>query len=645
MFPTQFNAGGRERGNRFGMAAAFVALFTVVSALTRLGLFVFNADPALNQPLPLAQALAFGLVYDLAVGLWWALPLTLLAWAWPARASRSLGWASIVVFAASFAALVFVAAAEFVFWNEFASRFNFIAVDYLVYTREVVGNIRESYDLRPLFVGIAAVALAVTAGFAPALRRGARARAGGFFARGAVAAGHVVLAAAVTAGVVTGWKERLVQPQLVQLAANGVWEFFHALRFNEIDFQRFYATMPAERAANILRDEFADVQHYKLAVGADMPIRREVLPSGAQRDLNVVLVSIESFGAEFIESLGGAPGLTPNYERLAREGVYFTQMYATGTRTVRGLEALTLSVPPTPGHAIPMRPHNGGLFTLGGVLAGQGWTPLYLYGGYSYFDNMNAFFGGNGYTVIDRTAIDQADIHAENIWGVADEDLFALTLREIDRRTAQGERVFAHVMTTTNHRPYTYPEGRIDVPSGTSRAGAVKYTDWAIGHFVDEARRKPWFKDTVFVFVADHTSIARGRSDLPMERYHIPMVMYSPAHLAPARIDARVSQIDVAPTLLGALNLSYTSEFFGRDALRDAAADSHIFMANYQTVGFVDGEFLVELRPKQSVRTTRLAGGEASADAARHALDEGIAFYQVAAQRFSGAQRAAAPAQ
>jgi len=218
---------------------------------------------------------------------------------------------------------------------------------------------------------------------------------------------------------------------------------------------------------------------------------------------------------------------------------------------------------------------------------------------------------------------------------VADEDLFDLALREIDARVAAGKKVFAHVMTTSNHRPYTYPADRIDIPSGTGRDGAVKYTDFAIGQFVEKARQRPWFDNTLFVFVADHTSIARGRSDLPMERYHIPMVMYAPGKIAPRRVDALASQIDVAPTLLGWLNVPYVSEFFGRDVLRDGGPAPSLFMANYQTVGFVGEGLQVELRPKQATRVTGVDGSTPSAGHAQEALDEGIAFYQAAAQRFS----------
>jgi membrane-anchored protein YejM (alkaline phosphatase superfamily) len=202
--------------------------------------------------------------------------------------------------------------------------------------------------------------------------------------------------------------------------------------------------------------------------------------------------------------------------------------------------------------------------------------------------------------------------------------------------------VFAHVMTTSNHRPFTYPEGRVDIPSGTGREGAVKYTDHAIGQFIEKARSHPWFANTLFVFVADHTSIARGRSDLPMERFHIPMVVWAPGLVAPQRVDALASQIDVAPTLLGLLNLNYVSEFFGRDVLHDADVPPSLFMANYQTVGFVGAGEQVELRPRRATRVMPLDGGEHDPRLEQAALDEGISFYQAAAERFSS-RRLGAP--
>lgn len=314
----------------------------------------------------------------------------------------------------------------------------------------------------------------------------------------------------------------------------------------------------------------------------------------------------------------------------------FTNLYATGLRTVRGLEALTLSIPPTPGHAVPMRVNNKGFQTLGGVFAEQGYEPLYIYGGYSYFDNMKDFFGGNGYTVVDRSAIASEQISHETVWGVADEDLFKLAIDQIDQRAAVGKRVFAHVMTTSNHRPFTYPANRIDIASGSGREGAVKYSDWAIGQFIAQASTRPWFSETVFVFVADHTSNGRGRTDLPPENYRIPMIIYAPGLIAAGQVDSLASQIDVAPTLLGMLNVSYNSRFYGQDILREGARHPRALMANYLTVGYMQDGILVSLAPKKRVSLTDVKTGSGlplDDSRAKVLIDEAIAYYQVATEQ------------
>jgi phosphoglycerol transferase MdoB-like AlkP superfamily enzyme len=620
---------------------SFIVLALVLMFLhsaTRVGLLVFNGDTSILDPIKLVSVFSLGMVYDFSVVLWFSVPLALAHWLTPDthRGNRVLFAFSIAIVLVTLLAQVFVSVSEFVFWNEFLSRFNFIAVDYLIYSREVLGNIRESYNLPLMLTGV--LIAAVVLGY-PALRAqlGLLQVAGTKFAkRGLAFLGLIVTASAATYFIDTDWKQSLAQPQLVQLAGNGPWEFFHAFRYNQINYAANYKTMADEKASAILKKQWETRSGYRLTNSKEMPIEREVIPTGAQKPLHLVMVSIESFGAEFIESLGGNKGVAPNYERLAKEGLAFTQLYATGTRTVRGLEALTLSVPPTPGHAIPMRPNNANLFSIGSVFRSKGYESIYIYGGYSYFDNMKSFFGGNGYTVIDRTAIDKNDIHHENIWGVCDEDLFTLSLREIDNRVALGKKVFAHVMTTSNHRPYTYPNDRIDIPSGTGRLGAVKYTDFAIGKFVDEAKKKPWFKDTVFVFVADHTSIARGLSDLPLEKYHIPMVIYSPANIVPAMIEQFASQIDVAPTLLGLLNIGYTSQFFGKDILKDGPANSQAYLGNYQTVGIVEEGRVVELKPKQfgKVYDTQTTA-ELQTPEAQALLDKAVALYQIASARFA----------
>jgi len=488
-----------------------------------------------------------------------------------------------------------------------------------------------------IFAGLVAATAVLVALAARPLWRATAASGMGFGRRSLQMAGYLAAAVLVYEVVPADWKEFTPNVQAQQLAGNGPWEFFHAFNSNEIDYDRFYSTLPNELAFAELRSEFSEANSaVDFIEGSPLPIERREKGAGPEKRLNVVLVSVESLSAEYLGRFGNKKGLTPNLDRLADEGMLFTRLYATGTRTVRGLEALALSLPPTPGHSVIKRPNNENLHTIGEVFADKGYEPIFLYGGYGYFDNMEHFFGSNGYTVIDRKAIAKEDIHYENIWGVADEDLFTQTLKELDARHAAGKRFFAHVMTTSNHRPYTYPAGRIDIPPATSADGAVKYTDWALGNFIERARAKPWFDDTVFVIVADHCAASRGKTDLPPERFHIPLLVYAPKHVAPAKIETIASQIDVAPTLLALLNFSYTSRFFGQDILTDGKVHQRALMANYQTVGYMEHGMLVELRPQRRVRVVDAATGKPwpSTPESQHFTDEAIGYYQSASDAF-----------
>jgi phosphoglycerol transferase MdoB-like AlkP superfamily enzyme len=620
-------------------------IYVVFNALVRIGLGIYNGDPGIFWSGRILGALLIGAAFDAGMASFMMLPLlALLLFLRSSSAPRNGGFGrgvialSLLPFAVL---LVFVAAAEFVFWNEFASRFNFIAVDYLVYTNEVIGNIRESYPMPLLLSVVGVLSLGLWALILRYTRTARQAPAPPWSGRLARSAALLLVPVASYLLLDANYKEFSDDAQANELAGNGSFDFFHAYQANSIDYERFYQTLPGAQALANVRKAL------KIDGPAKTPfdIRRPVSPEGDEKHWNVVLVSIESLSATFLAHFGNEGGLTPNLDRMADEGMLFTQLYATGTRTVRGLEALTLSVPPTPGNSIVKRPNNGGLYSLGSVFASKGYVPLYIYGGYSYFDNMLAFFGGNGYHVADRTQLASEDIHFQNIWGVCDEDLFTLALREIDREAGTGQPFFAHVMTVSNHRPYTYPEGRIDIPSKTGREGGVKYTDWAIGDFVERARTRPWFDNTVFIFVADHTHRGRGKIDLPPYNYLIPMIIWAPGKIAPAKIDQIASQIDVAPTLLGLMNLRYESRFFGSDILAPDAP-RRALLANYQTVGWYQDGMVVELRPGNRSRVVDAETGlERTPDAESEAMTaEAISYYQLASESFgSGAMRQDSP--
>jgi phosphoglycerol transferase MdoB-like AlkP superfamily enzyme len=195
---------------------------------------------------------------------------------------------------------------------------------------------------------------------------------------------------------------------------------------------------------------------------------------------------MESMGAKFLEQneiMGQS--LTPNLDKLAKESLYFSNTYATGTRTVRGIEALNLSIPPLPGMSIVRRDDNEQLHSLGNIFKEKGYDNKWIYGGYGYFDNMNHFFKHNGFKVLDRTTWNKDELTFTNAWGACDEDLFNKILKEADKSYAEDKAFLTFALTISNHRPYTYPANKIELESGMhGRSGGVKYADYSIGKFL-----------------------------------------------------------------------------------------------------------------------------------------------------------------
>jgi phosphoglycerol transferase MdoB-like AlkP superfamily enzyme len=340
---------------------------------------------------------------------------------------------------------------------------------------------------------------------------------------------------------------------------------------------------------------------------------------------------MESMSAEYMATFGNTENLTPSLDRLAGEGMLFTQLYAAGTRTVRGLEALSAALPPLPGKSVVRWPNVSNLNTLGASLAGRGWSPHFLYGGYGMFDNMNGYFGAQGYEVTDRTSFKDGLVEFENVWGVADEHLFDQTLLEIDKDHAAGRPFFGHIMTASNHVPFTYPGGRIDIPSPGKRAGGVKYADYAVGRFIEMAKKKPWFDNTIFLFVADHCASSAGKAKIPVNRYHIPAIVYAPKMIQPKRIDTLASQIDLVPTLLAMLGLQADDHYVGRDILSMKPEDGRALLSTYQNLGYLKGDVMTVLLPKRKIESFKISpnGQDAQSIPTDPKLaEEAIAYFQ-----------------
>jgi phosphoglycerol transferase MdoB-like AlkP superfamily enzyme len=623
---------------RYRPLAWLLAIFLAVSMLTRLVLLVAaggGVPPGVGHWL---AVFGVGLGFDLLTFVYFAWPMVLLLWLLPRRwgAGRGGRWAVVLLAWLLVAAMLFIAVAEWTFWEEFQTRFNFIAVDYLVYTTEVIGNIRESYPvpaiLAALFVLTTALCWWGRRWLAPAGVD--ESRLGG---RTLFTLGWLVASVAGT-WLVTADRRNVSDNEYVnELAGNGIYQFFAAYRNAGLDYSRFYLSEPVREAFVKLRPMLKTPDS---AFVSDDPfdITRRITAHRPLRKLNVVLISVESLSAGYVGTYGNKEHLTPELDKLSANSLVFTDLYATGTRTVRGLEALSLSVPPTPGESIVKRPHNGNLFSLASVFNRQSYVSEFLYGGYGAFDNMNDFFAHNGYVVKDRESIPKDTVHAANVWGVADEDLYSMALGEFDRLAKTGKPFFAHIMTTSNHRPYTFPEGRVKMPQG-QRNSAVAYTDWAIGDFIRRARARPWFADTVFVITADHCASSGGIAALPTFRYRIPLWIYAPAQIPPGRVDRRLSQIDIPPTVLGLLGMSYTSRFYGQDLFALEPGRERAFIGNYQKLGYLKGDRLDHQGPKRTAEEVRPAftNDEEQPPIALEPqlVDEAVRYYQTASYRFT----------
>jgi phosphoglycerol transferase MdoB-like AlkP superfamily enzyme len=527
--------------------------------------------------------------------------------------------------------LLFNAISEFFFWDEFATRYNFIAVDYLIYSNEVIGNIQESYPIAWILLGIAAISVFI---FIPAQKYiGIAVRSNISVRQKMIWVIALFILPLITYFFLNNRIKRFSSNEYAnELAGNGLYEFGAAFWNNELDFYKFYQSLSNEEAFAILKEELAATGTF--TTNQPFNIERQITYTEPEKKMNIVLISVESFSAEFMKTFGNNQNLTPQLDSLAQHSLFFTNFYASGTRTVRGLEALSLAIAPTPGQSIVKRPNNDSLFSLGSVFKSKGYITQYLYGGYSYFDNMKTFFGGNGYDVIDRSALQANEITFANIWGVADEDMFTHTIKQLDSNYTKGKPFFSHIMTVSNHKPFTYPDGKIDIPSSTqSREGAVKYTDYAIGRFLKDVQNKPWFNNTIFVIVADHCASAAGKTSLPVTGYHIPLLIYSPANIQPQKVDALMSQIDVAPTILGLLKFNYKSKFFGQDIFALPAEKRRAFISTYQGLGYLKNGNLIVQSPLKQIKQYKpdfITGSATQTPTDEQLKKQAQAYYQCA---------------
>ena len=593
--------------------------------LSRLGLALWQWERVAQTeawvPLILA-ALRFD---GVLLGMLWLMPATL----GPVMAlhpgtrqwwSRvTLWWLTCV-----FALVLFMEMASPAFIAQYDARPNFLFVEYLHNVQEVGQTLLKAYPWHLLLTGVTLPAFIW--GFWRSVSLAATAPACGkpintarvlwavclsallfivtvLMARGAL--GHRPANPAMAAVTADHWVNEWPMPSLYTVA----YAMYQNAR-NE-DGGVAYGALPEERVLALVRE--ATGLPATVFTEPNKPLWHLRSPRlKRQRPVNLVIVLEESLGAEFVGRLGGLP-LTPNLDRLADEGIWFEQLYATGTRSVRGIEAVVAGFPPTSVEAVVKQPKAQRDFvTVASVLNAQGYDTRFFYGGESHFDNMRGFFLNNGFSqVLDQN--DMSNAAFVGTWGASDGDVFNAA-HEVMAKAPKDRPFMSLIFTSSNHSPFEFPEGQIELyeqPKGTVN-NAVKYADHALGAFIAKAKTADYWRDTVFLVIADHNSRVYGDSDFPVERFHIPALLLGGPVQTPQKVPMLGSQLDILPTVMGVMGIETQTPWMGRDLLDPTLSTrlaGRAIMQFDQSQAYREGDAMVVLFPGAAPKTLHLEQG------------------------------------
>ena len=565
-----------------------------------------------------------GLRFDLVlIGLMLTVPVL----AFPLLASNRLmlpAWRGLlrVCLPAALLVVVFMECSTPSFVDQFDSRPNILFLEYLNHPREVALTLWAAYKL-PILVTIVLASLLTWINVRQIGRLVRAVQPVGVLPAILVTPVLVV----VCLGMVRSTLDhRPVNPSTVaissdplanDLALNSTYTVLYAIGEMRLEAEGGfrYARMDDVEAVEAVRDGM-DADRFTSAVLPTLHEQTQSERSTAPK--NLVIIVEESLGAEFVGSLGGLD-LTPNLDELAQEGVWFTNLYATGTRSVRGLEAIVAGFTPTPARSVvKLGKSQRDFFTLAQLLSEHGYESSFIYGGESQFDNMRRFFMNNGFgKVVDEK--DYANPAFVGSWGVSDEDLFDRAHEEFS--AARDKPFFGLVFTSSNHSPFQFPDGRIELyddEKGTVN-NAVKYADYALGRYFDVARKSDYWDATIFLVVADHNSRVYGNEVVPVSRFHIPgLILGGP--VSPAIFDPVASQIDLAPTLLSLIGVSSEHPMIGHDLTLPEAllSPGRAIMQFNGTQAYMEGDRVAVLQKDKPIEEYTYESGRLALSSDKH---------------------------
>ncbi|MGX9460677.1 LTA synthase family protein [Shewanella sp. A14] len=591
--------------NLFQAIAIFSIISLIVMSLSRIGLSLWQADRVSD-----AQGWSYILLQGLRVD------FASLCWLWGIAAlgtvvfsgEHLVGRVWLVVLRVWLTlglwVVVFLEASSPSFIAEYGFRPNRLYVEYLVYPKEVLSMLWSGRKAELILSAVITMGT-LWGGWWLSGKLTQYIRYPKWYWRPVL--GVIVIVITVL-GARSSLGHRPLNPSLVafsddplinSLVLNSSFSLIFAIKQmgNEADASKVYGKLADDKVIDIVRRESG--RPLSAFTSSTIPSLSYNQASYTGKPKNLVIILQESLGARFVGSLGGLP-LTPNIDELSTQGWFFDKLYATGTRSVRGIEAITTGFTPTPARAVvKLGKSQTGFFTIADLLKQHGYTTQFIYGGESHFDNMRSFFLGNGFTNI----VDQGDYKNPAFvasWGVSDEDLLFRADEEFSRMHKEGKPFFSLVFSSSNHDPYEFPDDRIELyeqPQYTMR-NAVKYADYAVGEFFKKAKKSDYWKDTLFLIVADHDSRVGGAALVPVSRFRIPGLILGEG-IEPKRDNRVVSQIDMAPTLVSLLGISDNYPMLGRDLTKVADSWPGRAMMQYdKNFALLEGDKMTILQPE-----------------------------------------------
>ncbi len=584
----------------------FVFMLTALMALTlsRMSLASWQSD-RVSTLHDLTAILVGGLRVDISlVSYIVVIPtlLTIAALVMP-RLLLLVKWFSIVWYSAFLCLVVYLEVITPTFINEYDLRPNRLLIEYLIYPKEVMAMLFSGYKLE-IFTATTSLFLTSYFGFKWLKSQWVERTNTKIFQRIILC---ITMLFIVLLGARSSLGHRPLNPAMVSfstdhllnaLVLNSTYSAAFAIKQMNLENSAadFYGSMPQQDIYQSVREH--SIYPLESFNEQSLPTASFKQASYRGKPKNLVILLQESLGARFVGGLGGLP-LTPNLDKLMQQGWNFNELYATGTRSVRGIEAVITGFTPTPSRAVvKLDKSQKDFFTIASLLKRHDYHTQFIYGGESHFDNMKSFFLGNGFNqIVDSDDFD--NIEFEGSWGASDEDLYNQAHLELNELHKQGTPFFSLVFTSSNHSPFEYPDNKIvqfDAEKRT-RNHAAKYADYALGQFIEKAKHSDYWEDTIFLVVADHDSRVFGAELVPVKHFQVPGVIIG-KDIKPRQDNRLVSQIDLAPTLLSLMGISDVTPMLGHDLTKEIPLDKQRALMQYdKNFAYMTPDSITVLQP------------------------------------------------